>query len=208
MKISWQIFWLLLWCWQRKLNVQQARDVSGVSLLTIRRWYEKFRVNLPALEEFILQGQVCMDEAFFFGKEKGTALIAAKQLESEKRKVAYKIIYRTALNKQDAMNFIFQCVKPNSTLRTDGGGIYRGIEKWWPLKHLRDIHKKFEFELTSEIEGLFGNLRTFIRRMYHHVTREKFEQIVGEFFFRFCHLEYFENPLNYLKNSLSLVPLC
>ena len=66
-------------------------------------------------------------------------------------------------------------------LHTDGAGIYQGIERWWPVQHRRDIHKKLEFELTSEIEGLFGNLRTFIRRMYHHTTPEKLLEIVSEF---------------------------
>ena len=105
------------------------------------------------------------------------------------------------------MDFIYQYVKPGSTLRTDGGSIYRGCDKWWPITHKKDIHSKFEFSLTSEIEGLFGNLRTFIRRMYHHVTLQKLVKIIAEFEARFSHQELFKYPLNFLKNSLCSVPL-
>lgn len=69
-----------------------------------------------------------------------------------------------------------------------------------------DIHKKWEFELISEIEGTFGVLRTFIRRMYHHVTVDKLSDMVGEFCYRFSHPEMFENPRYYLEKSLFIVP--
>lgn len=69
----------------------------------------------------------------------------------------------------------------------------------------RDIHKKFEFAHTSEIEGIFGVLRTFIRRMYHHVTADKLPSVVGEFCYRFSHPEIFSSPYEYLLNALRLV---
>ena len=86
-------------------------------------------------------------------------------------------------------------------------GVGPTIHKWWPVDHHRDIHRKWEFELTSEIEGAFGNLRTFIRRMYHHMTPEKLPEYVREFCLRFSLPEMFENPTSYLKKSLSLVPI-
>ncbi|HAZ16832.1 MAG TPA: hypothetical protein DCY49_02945 [Candidatus Jacksonbacteria bacterium] len=84
--------------------------------------------------------------------------------------------------------------------------IYRGIQHWWPVGHQYDIHKKWEFELTSEIEGIFGNYRTFVRRMYHHHRSENLEEYVREFCFRFSLPEMFNSPLNYLQNTLTLVP--
>lgn len=74
------------------------------------------------------------------------------------------------------------------------------------VEHNVDIHKKFEFGLTSEIEGMFGNLRTFIRRMYHHMTPEQLPELVGEFCLRFSQPEIFDSPQNYLQNCLKLVP--
>jgi len=66
---------------------------------------------------------------------------------------------------------------------------------------------KFEFEHTSEIEGTFGNLRTFIRRMYHHTSPEKFPDYVREFCFRFSTPELFESPQLYCEKTLILVPI-
>jgi hypothetical protein len=88
-----------------------------------------------------------------------------------------------------------------------GALIYRGIEKWWPVTHEIDIHRKWEFGKTSEIEGMFGNFRTFIRRMYHHVSKEKMPEYVREFCVRFSSPELFENPENYLQKSLLPAPI-
>lgn len=85
--------------------------------------------------------------------------------------------------------------------------IYRYIDQYVSIHHAVDIHKKFEFTHTAEIEGVFGVLRTFIRKMYHHITEEKLEEYVCEFYFRFCRPELFNSPHEYLKNTLVLVPL-
>ena len=104
------------------------------------------------------------------------------------------------------MGFPQSNVKPDSQLNTDGSAIYINIEKWWPVNHSKvDIHRKFEFSNTSEIEGMFGVLRAFIRRMYHHVSGDKLPEYVGEFCFRFSHPQMFENPQYYLEISLKLV---
>ena len=127
-------------------------------------------------------------------KEKGT------------RKLAYKILNHTQPSRLDAWRFLKKNVKPGSILCTDGFSIYRGIERLYPITHIVDIHKSWEFGKTSEIEGVFGNLRTFIRRMYHHVTPEKLEKTVSEFCFRFTHPEIFKNPRIFLQITLCLVP--
>lgn len=72
---------------------------------------------------------------------------------------------------------------------------------------LNDIHAKFEFAHTSEIEGMFGIYRTFVRRMYHHHWSINLEEYVREFCFRFSSPELFENPIYYLTKSLSLAPI-
>lgn len=49
---------------------------------------------------------------------------------------------------------------------------------------------------------MFGNLRTFIRRMYHHVTAEQLPEYVREFCARFSSPEIFESPRAYLRKTL------
>ena len=139
-----------------------------------------------------------MDEAFF----KGWILIMAK--DTERRTLAHMMILEASPQRHHAVAFLERHVVPESRLFTDGGSIYRGIESWWPVTHETDIHRKFEFGKTSQIEGTFGNLRTFIRRMYHHVTPAKLPSVVTEFSLRFCQPDIFDSPLTYLSKSLFL----
>lgn len=201
MKITVQHLWCLIWCWQKKLNIQQAMDLTQLSLPTVRRYYELFRDHLNLEYDVILKGEVQMDEMFV----KGGFIIGAKDIK--RKKVKLFVVFRKSPTKADATNFIYHHVQPGSTLCTDGGGIYRGIENWWPVKHRKDIHSKFEFEITSEIEAIWGNLRTFIRRMYHHVTLKKLPKIVAEFEARKSQPQIFDNPLTFLQNSLCSVTL-
>lgn len=200
MKIPLQKFWLILWCWTERISVQQAMALSCLSEEAIRHWYDLFRAHLPK-NPVILEKIVQLDEAYFkkhtliLGKQKGT------------RNLAFEILNTTKVQRHHAAYFLEQHVKPRSKLRTDGAAIYRGIGSWWPVTHKRELHRRWEFELTSEIEGAFGNLRTFIRRMYHHTTPEKLPEYVSEFCARFSLPEIFENPHTYLQKTLTLVPI-
>ncbi len=186
------------------MPIKQAMIVTGLSKKGVRYWYDTFRENLPK-ERVILEAiiQLQLDEAYF-GGYKGRTLLMAKQKGT--KKLAYKILNHTQPSRLDAWDFLKENVKPGSTLCTDGFSIYQGIETLHPVTHLVDIHKAWEFSNTSEIEGIFGNLRTFIRRMYHHVTPNKLESVVSEFSFRFSHPEIFESPRSFLQITLQFVP--
>lgn len=199
MKLSLRTFWALLWCWTQKVPVLQTQKLCHVSEEAVRHWFRQFRIHLPETEP-LLEGIIQMDEAYF----RNLALVMAKQVKT--RRLAYQIIFKNSVDKREVCQFLYQYVDPRSNLNTDGAGIYRRIETQWPVRHRKDIHRKWEFALTSEIEGMFGNLRTFIRRMYHHVTPEYLPEIVAEFSLRFSHPELFESPLSYLKSTLKPVP--
>ena len=200
MKLSLRTFWSVLWCWTQKVPVFQTQQLCHVSEEAVRHWFQQFRLHLPQFEP-ILHGRVQMDEAYF----RSLSLVMAKQVGS--RHVAHAMVFKNSVDKHAAAQFLFQYVQPRSHLQTDGAGIYRGIENWWQVRHRTDIHRRWEFGLTSEIEGLFGNLRTFIRRMYHHVTPEYLPEMVAEFSIRFSHPEIFESPLSYLQKTIHPVPL-
>lgn len=199
-KLSLRTFWALLWCWTQQVPVLQTQKLCHVSEQTVYHWFRQFRLHLPQFEP-ILAGEVQMDEAYF----KNLSLIMAKQIGT--RNLAHQIIFKNSVDKGETTNFLFQFIQPKSKLQTDGSAIYRNINQWWQVKHRKDNHSKFEFGLTSEIEGMFGVLRTFIRRMYHHATTEYLPEYVGEFCLRFCHPEMFFSPLNYLQKSIHPAPL-
>ena len=199
MKLPLRVFWSLLWCWTQKVPVLQSQKLCGLSEECVRRWFRTFRLQLPNFSPG-LDGIIQMDEAYF----KTLSLVMAKETGS--RKIAHCFVKGTSVSRPDVADFIFQHVKPESQLNTDGAAIYKGIHNWWPVKHERDIHSKWEFGKTSEIEGMFGCLRTFIRRMYHHVTPVYLPEIVAEFCFRFTHPEIFNSPVTYLENTIRVVP--
>ena len=200
MKVPYQKFWLVLWCLSRKVSIQHAMSHSGLSNEAIRHWYSLFRAHIPE-PYIVLERVVQLDEAY----GKGWSLVMAKQKHS--RKVAYTVLHERSVQRHHALTFLQQNVRPRTKLCTDGAAIYRNIDRWWPVRHETDIHKRFEFGKTSEIEGMFGNFRTFVRRMYHHATAPKIEEYVREFSARFSSPELFENPNTYLQKSLTLVPI-
>ena len=202
LKLPLNQFWMTLWCWTTQIPVKQAQSLTKLSEVSVRHWYEEFRHHLPQEQE-VLDHLVQLDEAYFGGKS-GRALLLGKQVGS--RKLAYQLLPHTNVCREHAWWFVQTYIRPQTQLNTDGASIYNKIEDWWPVYHYRDIHKKWEFTNTSEIEGAFGNLRTFIRRMYHHVTVAKLEEMTMEFCFRFTHPEIFENPRYYLEKSLFIVP--
>jgi transposase-like protein len=195
MKLNLRTFWALLWCWTQQIPVLQTQKLCHVREEAVRHWFREFRLHLPDFYP-ILKDKVQMDEAYF----RSLSLIMAKQENS--KKLAHQIIFKKSVDKQDAANFLFQYIQPKSRLQTDGSSIYKGINHWWQVKHKKDIHKRWEFELTSEIEGIFGNLRTFIRRMYHHATPEYLPEYVSEFCLRFSSPEIFVSPNDYLSKTL------
>ena len=199
-KLSYEKFWLILWAWCSRIPVSQAMALASLSEEAVRRWYAKFRSHLPE-NPTILQHIVQLDEAY--GKQ--WTLMMAK--EKGTRKLAYSFVPQRRPERHHAAIFLEQFVKPKSRLYTDSAMIYRGIEKWWPVRHERDIHAKWQFGKTSEIEGLFGIMRTFIRRMYHHVPSESMPEYVREFCARFSSPEMFRNPNSYLEKTLTLVPI-
>ena len=200
-KLSLRTFWALLWCWTNQIPVKQTSRLCHLSEVSVYHWFRQFRLHLPDFDH-ILAGTIQMDEAYL----KRFSLLMAKQVGS--KNLAHQIIFKNSVNKSEATQFLFQYIQPKSKLQTDGSSIYKHINQWWQVKHRVDIHKKFEFGLTSEIEGMFGNLRTFIRRMYHHITPEYLPEYVSEFCFRFSSPEIFVSPNDYLTKTLKPVPTC
>lgn len=199
LKLPLEVFWRLLWCWTQKVPVLQSQKFCKLSEPTVRHWFHIFRMQLPDMTP-ILKDEVVLDEAYF----KSLSLVMGKQKGS--RKIAHTFIQGNSVSRPDIAEFAFQYIQPESNLYTDGAAIYRGFDHWWPVNHQKDIHRKFEFGKTSEIEGMFGCLRTFIRRMYHHVTPEYLPEIVAEFAVRFAHPEMFDSPLSFLQKTIKPVP--
>ena len=201
-KLPLQTIWLLLWAWLHKVALDQAVKLAGVSSVTARRWYEKFREHLPQdqLLDLRLSGKIQIDEAYRGKKENSYSIIGAKEIGS--RKIVLEFLPKNSVDRREAVDFLSRYVVPGSNLFSDGAAIYRGIQNWWPVNHQFERHNRFQFTLTSEIEGLWGNYFTFVRRMYHHITFSKAPSMLNEFSLRFSCPEYFVSPARYLGVAL------
>jgi transposase-like protein len=200
-KLPLETIWLILWCWQRRYSLQQAMDLAGISYPTAREWYSRFRDRIPSEKrQILLSGVVACDELYV----KDESIIGAKQKGT--RNIALKVVGADRVNRTDAINFLRDFVKVNSHLHTDGSSLYKGCGNWHKLIHTYELHKKWEFALTSEIEGVWAVFRTFVRRMYHHVTRYKLAAVVAEFCLRFRQDEIFNSPDDYWRICLSPKP--
>jgi len=200
-KLSLETIWMILWCWQQKYSVQHTMSMTDLSYPTVFNWYQRFRDNIPKEKlDTLLSGNIACDEMY----TRGNAVIGAKQKGT--RNIALKVVHQKSVERHHAIDFLNRFVNSHSNLFTDGAAIYKGCDKWHNLKHSYEIHKKFEFTLTAEIEGLWACLRTFIRRMYHHVTKYKLEDLVSEFCLRFRQDEIFKTPENYWRVCLSTKP--
>ncbi|PSO45372.1 MAG: hypothetical protein BRC25_02365 [Parcubacteria group bacterium SW_6_46_9] len=109
-------------------------------------------------------------------------------------------------HKQHAVEFLIRFVATDTTVCTDGAGIYRGIGDYHRITHEYERHNQFEFSLTAETEGVWANFRTFVRRMYHHVTTDKLPAIVHEFALRFSQDRIFRSPRDYFTLCLTPKP--
>ncbi len=199
MKISYLSLYELLSCWQKRLNIQQTSKETHISEHSVISWYDKFRKNLKPMK-ILLKGNIEIDE-IYLGRNKG----AFGALERETgRIVLWAPKYRP--DKAYAHVFLDSAIDSESNIYTDKSIFYRDVKRWGFKSHYSENHSKFEFGLTSRIEGIWGIFRTFIRRMYHHIRKRNLEKYMTEFQVRFCQREIFINPYTYLKNSLSYVP--
>lgn len=200
-KLSLQSMWQIVWCFVNEIPVKQAQSLTGLSEKAVRHWYALLRTQLTQLDTK-LSGTIQVDEVYLGGWS-GRAIIAGKAVKT--KEVRFHICNRHEVYGTDVVVFFTKYITPGSTICTDASPLYPRTCRLFSCAHYRDIHKKFEFTLTSEIEGLFGTMRTFIRRMYHHITVKKLPEYLVEFQYRFSRKEYFSSVEQFLLNTLSLV---
>lgn len=201
-KLPLPFLWQIIWCFVYAVPVYQAQTITGLSEKAVRHWYDKCRNQLIKLDTR-LSGTIQVDE-IYFGGWKGKAIIAGKEIHT--KEVRFHICKKYETYAEDVYDFFEHYITPGSTILTDSSPLYPRICRMFHCTHKRDIHAKFEFHLTSEIEGMFGNLRTFIRRIYHHVTVENLPEYLMEFHYRFSRKKYFISVYQFLLNTLRLVP--
>ena len=165
-------------------------------------WHMGQRIRKNFMEDEKLSGIVEVDEAFIGGKEKNKhakdkgkkaklPVIGLKERESG-RVIAVAV---AAADKTSAFEVIRKHVKPGSTIHTDEGVCYKGIEKLG-YKHETVNHSRGEYVkgdiTTNGIEGFWARLKKGIRDTHIHVSKQHLQRYLDDYAFRETKMSFIE----------------
>lgn len=169
----------------------------GLSHTTIRRWYRRFSVLIPATDSRILSGIVEVDEVFIGKQHSNNQTIVIGAFARAKKQVVLQTIPNRSQEVTD--RFLVSTVAAGSTVCTDSLSSYEHIERFFGYVHPVQNHAQYEFGYTNNIEGLWSRLRQFMHAMYYHVWKEHLPRIIHEFQARHNHQEAFASPEAFLQ---------
>lgn len=198
--LPFQSIWLLLWCWQKQKATGTTVDITGVSYPTVRRWFQRFREQIPA-STLQLSGLIEVDESFF-GKQKfGAQTIVIGAIERDTRRVRLQIIPDRA---QDTLElFLSTHVARTSHILTDAFAGYHDLE-FYGFSHERCNHSNGHFGPTNMIENFWGVIKRSLRRLYGKLTLADLPNILKEWEQRQNQPELFYTVTSYLRTTLVL----
>ncbi len=192
-----QVF-LLLWCFQHRQSPNTARLVCGVSYTTVRRWYWRFRQNVPAvLPE--LSGIVEVDESFFGKQKYGHQTMVVGAIERDTRRLRLQVIPDRS---QDTLElFLTSCIARNSFILTDAHAGYHDLE-FYGYAHERCNHSNGHFGPTNKIENMWGVMKRYLKKLYGCIPTNQLQLILNEWMARQNQPSWFASPENYLRATV------
>lgn len=204
MKISHRSLWLLIVCWQKRIAFGTAVQITGLSAITVRRWFRRFRYHL-VYESPQLCGLAEADESFVGRRRHNNQRIVLGACE---RGPKGHVVVRPVPNRNQETTdrFLLKHVEQGSVVCTDSAMCYEGIDSFFGYTHITCNHSKYVFGPTNIIESVWSRLKRFIMRTYHQYRKEWLPQLLREFEARINAPELFVSPLTFLENSLLVVP--
>jgi transposase-like protein len=192
-----QIF-LLLWCFQHRQSPNTARLAVGVSYMTVRRWYWRFRAQLPVVWPE-LSGVVEVDESFFGKQKYGRQTMVVGAIERDTRRVRLQVVADRA---QDTLElFLTQTVARSSLLLTDAHAGYHDLE-FYGYSHERCNHSNGHFGPTNQIENFWGVMKRYLKKLYGCIPTRQLPLVLNEWMARQNQPSWFASPINYLQATI------
>ena len=131
MKLSPRQLFILLYCWQTKRSTETAYLLAGVSYTTVRRWFARFRKQLPDSSKLtaMLEGVIQVDESYF-GKRrsKQPQRIVVGVKDTATGRIALRIT--DSRGRQPLEQFVQDYIAAGSLV---------AIDKWWAYDELELI---------------------------------------------------------------------
>lgn len=187
--------WQLLECWLGRLSISQTSFVSGLSEVTVRRWYRRFSSLIPQ-DVVKLSGVVEVDEAFIGKKKYENQTVVVGALERNTGRISLKAIPGRLQGETD--RFILDTIGKGSLIHTDAWVGYWHLTEFFGYGHEMVNHELGGFGPTNRIENVWARLRRFIRKTVARAWKEHLPRLLKEFQCRVNHPNVFTSPLSFL----------
>ena len=189
----------LIWCFLQRKSIEEIRDVTGLSYVSISRWFNRFRQYIPysVRNERKLSGVVKIDESFF-GKQrsKQAQVIVIGAIEADTGRIRLAII--PDREQETLEGFVQDNIEPGSVVVTDYWLGYIGLNDLG-YDHFPFNHSRGEFTHTNQIESLWAEIKKHMRREQNNILTRKLSLVLQENMARHNQPELFESPEKFLQ---------
>ena len=186
------------WLWLIKLfeieiSARKASQQLGLSYPTVLKGFNLIRMAITAHSqdgEFLLQGEVEADEAYFGGRRKGTRGRGARNKTPVfgilERKGRVRVTVVQNVSARELLTYTVKTVRRGSVVYTDKFRSYDSL-MFCGYRHLRIDHGKRFARGKVYINGLEGFWAYAKERLikFHGVSKEKFPYYLKEMEFRY-----------------------
>jgi transposase-like protein len=209
-KISWKVFLALVTAWIKEYPVTMAAEACGVSDVTVRRYYQLFRVHIVKSIVFEPQDNVQVDEAYFgqfrkvsnfyhgFKRYELVDKICVAGIACPKTGTLSARVVRAFPKTKPILSFIRECVPTHITVYSDGSAIYNDFRR--THFHISQTHDQ-GFHNAYFIEGCWSWMKRKLFKMYHHFDRKNSEDYIAELTWRFNTRKLPKDPWRFLIDS-------
>jgi transposase-like protein len=208
-KVPLSMFLLLLCLWLEDYQIKQARQLTRVSIPTIRKYFRLFRLHIVKTLDFRPQKHVQVDEAYFGQFKKMANYFHGHRTYKVVEKTCVAGIGCPATGELATMvvegkpgkpikEFIYQQVPTSVRVYSDGSHIYTNLRK--DYRHISRTHD-LGFHYAYYIESCWSWMKRKLFKQYHHFTRKYAKEYVSELTFKFNTRKLDKNPFEYLAKS-------
>jgi transposase-like protein len=197
----------LLYCFLGNHTLQAAMDMAGVSYPTVRRYYDLMRHKADAFvtlrSKKKLCGRVAADGCYVGKQRNNNQALVLGAVQEDYTNIALRIVPQEEQGYVE--KFLYDTTAKGSHILHDGHKAYNDLD-WCGYTHETEFHNLHRFVLTSAIERIWALFKTFLRRRYHHVTKQKLQGYLTEFHYKFLYKQTHKKPLQFAQFLLTPVP--
>jgi len=212
LRIPISTFMVLLWSWMNEYSIDQAGDLTALSVPSIRRYFRLFRIHVVKSVQFEPQDSVQVDEAYFGSFKRQSNMYHGFRTYHLKPKVCVSGIACPSLGQlalrviegvktKPIQNFIREKVPRDVHVYSDGSPIYTSLRT--THSHTSQTHDQ-GFHNAAYIEGCWSWTKRKLFKQYHHFTLKYAKEYVSELEWRFNTRKSLKDPLTELRKSFPL----